>query len=102
MIIPKNHEVSEHEAAEALLEYLPTCAYGEASFEDIKFYLPGKYLQLKQCHREMQRARPAEQMWFAAVRNIGAHCDKPGNAIYEGFLVKRRGGGYQLASRAKK
>jgi hypothetical protein len=99
-IIPLNEELSEQEAALAVEAYLPTCAYGEASYDDLIFNLPGKYLALRPEHRDMQRVRN-EQKWVAALRNISAHHNKPGNAIYEGRLVKRRGGGFQLASRAK-
>jgi len=99
-IIPLNDKLSEQEATQAVLAYLPTCSKCEASYKQMKFDLPNKYLALRPEHRDMQRVRK-EELWVAALRNISAHHNKPGNAIYEGLLVKRRGGGFQLASRAK-
>lgn len=99
-IIPTGNRVTEPEVTQALLNMLQTCPYGEADFKKIFFELP-RWIQLSDEDREVARSRDAELKWHAMVRNISAHYDKPGNAIHEGLLVKRRGGGFQLASRAK-
>lgn len=101
MIIPASDEVTEREVQQAVIEFLPTCAYGEASLKTLMFELPGRWIKLSARDREMQRKRPTDQKWHAMLRNIEAHKNQPGNAIHDGVLVKRRGGGYQLACRAK-
>jgi hypothetical protein len=101
MVIPSGDEVTEREVQQAVIDFLPTCAYGEASLKKLMFELPGTWIRLSARDREMQRKRPTDQKWHAMLRNIDAHRDQPGNAIHDGILVKRRGGGYQLASRAK-
>jgi hypothetical protein len=100
-MIPAGNRVTEPEVTEALMRMLQTKAYGEADFKTIFFELP-RWIQLSDEDREVARTRDAEQKWHAMVRNISAHYDKPGNAIYDGRLVKRRGGGFQLASRVRK
>ena len=101
IIEPAGRRVTEAEVALAVIAFLRTRSYGEADFNAIFFNLP-KYIKLSTADREVSHSRGTEQKWFANVRNIGAHADQPGNAIYEGLLVKRRGGGYQLASKVKK
>lgn len=100
-LIPADNRATETEIAFALIAFLETCAYGEADFKTIFFNLP-KWIRLSPEDRHVARERDAEQRWHGIVRNIGAHADQPGNAIHDGILVKRRGGGYQLASRVKK
>jgi hypothetical protein len=100
-IIPAGDRVTEPEVTQALINMLQTCAYGEADFKKIFFELP-RWIKISDEDREIARTRNGELKWHAMVRNISAHYDKPGNAIYEGLLVKRRGGGFQLASRVKK
>ena len=101
MIIPAGERATEAELTLALIEFLGTQAYGEAAFKTIFFNLP-KYIQLSPADKEVARERDAERKWHGLVRNIGAHANQPGNGIHDGLLVKRRGGGYQLASRAKR
>lgn len=102
IIIPAGDETTEAEMTLAVLAYLPTCAYGEASMDRLTFDLPNRYIALTVHDREMSRSRRTEQKWITILRNIGAHEKQPGNAVHDGVLVKRRGGGYQLASRVKK
>jgi hypothetical protein len=100
-IEPAGLRVTEAEVSLAVIAFLRTCSYGEADFNTIRFNLP-KFIKLSTADREVSHSRAPEPKWFGIVRNIGAHADQPGNAIYEGLLVKRRGGGYQLASKVKK
>ena len=90
--------VTEQQAADATIAYLNDAHRRDAPLKDLFFYLP-KYLQLSASDREVMRSRPGDLKWHAAVRNIGAHAGQPGNAITEGRLVKRRGGGYALPRR---
>jgi hypothetical protein len=101
MIIPAGERATEAELTLALIEFLNTQAYGEADFKTIRFYLP-KHIKLSPADKEVSRERDAELKWHTIIRNIGAHANQPGNAIHDGVLVKRRGGGYQLASRVKR
>jgi len=100
LIIPIGERATEAELTRALVEFLKTQAYGEADFKTIFFKLKA-YIKLSPADKEVSRERDAELKWHTIIRNIGAHSRQPGNAIREGILVKRRGGGYQLASRAK-
>lgn len=101
-VIPATNRATEHEVAQALMGFLPTCAYGSADMRTITFNLPGRWIRLSKQDKEVSRSRDNEQKWHHELRNIGAHFKAPGNAIHDGLLVKRRGGGYQLASRVKK
>lgn len=101
IIIPEGSRATERELSLALLAFLATCAYGEADFKTIFFNLPN-WIRLSSEDRAVARERDAEQKWHGIIRNIAAHADQPGNAIYDGLLVKRRGGGYQLASKVRK
>jgi hypothetical protein len=101
MIIPSGERATERELSLALVGFLATCAYGEADFKTIFLHLP-KWIRLSSADREVARERDAELKWHTIIRNIAAHADQPGNAIHDGLLVKRRGGGYQLASRVRK
>ena len=97
-IIPAGDQTTEDEMVNAIVAFLRTCAYGEAPFHGVTglfFNLP-KFIQLTPRDREMQRKRPTEQKWFAMVRNAYR------SGIRDGVLVKRRGGGLQLAARARK
>lgn len=96
--IISDDRVTEREVSLAVIAYLQTKPAGrrEASFKELTFMLPGKFLQLRQTDREWQRHRKGEQKWHAVLRNIGAHAGQPGNAITEGLLIKRVGGGYAL------
>lgn len=88
--------VDEKQVTAAVIAFLnDKSGRREASLRDLTFYLPGKYLRLSPADREMQRHRN-EQKWHAVLRNIGAHAGQPGNAITEGRLMKRKGGGYAL------
>ena len=100
MIIPAGERATEAELAAALVEFLNRQASGEADFKTIRFYLP-KHIKLSAADKEVSRERDAELKWHTIIRNIGAHASQPGNAIHDGVLMKRRGGGYQLASRVK-
>lgn len=98
---PAGNRITEQEVAQVLMKYLATRPYGEATYKEIFFDLTG-WIELSDEDKEVARSRDAEKKWHAAVRNISAHYDKPGNAIFEGLLVKARGGGFQLASRVRK
>lgn len=100
-IIPKGERTTEQEAFQALVNFLQTQAYGEASFTKIFSELP-RWIQLTKDDWTPARARSAEKQWHAQVRNIGAHYDLAGNQVYRDLLVKRRGGGFQLRARIKK
>jgi hypothetical protein len=96
MIIPKGDQTTEDEMVLAIVAFLRTCAYGEAPFlgsRGLFFNLPA-FIQLTPIDREVSRSRPAELKWHSMVRNAYRSSD--------GLIVKRRGGGYQLASRVKK
>jgi hypothetical protein len=101
MIIPASERATEAELTLALIEFLRTQAYGEAAFKTIFFNLP-KHIKLSPADKEVARERDAELKWHTIIRNIGAHANQPDNPIRQGVLVKRRGGGYQLASRVKR
>jgi hypothetical protein len=93
---------TERDVASARADFLiAEGRYAGADFPTLRFMLPGKYLKLSAADREMQRHRLNEQKWHAVLRNIGAHAGQPGNAITEGLLVKRKGGGYALGPNAK-
>ena len=99
---PAGERTTEHEIALLLLHYLPTKAYGAANLKTLFFELPMWFAFTVQ-DREISRSRQYEPKWHSVVRNIAAHADQPGNPIHDGLLVKwDRGGGYQLASRAKR
>jgi len=89
------------EASWAVIAFLETQPYGEAGYMTLLFHLPA-WIELSPKHREPQNVRTTEPKWFAGVRNIASHSNDPGNPIREGILVKRNGGGFQLASRVKK
>jgi len=94
MIIPAGDQSTESEIELAVIAYLRTCAYGEASFKALFFNLPS-HIKLTPIDREVSRSRPAEMKWHAIVRNVYR------SGIRDGLFVKRRGGGLQLASRVK-
>jgi len=101
--VPAGERTTEHEMALLLLHYLPTKAYGAADLKTLFFELPS-FFAFTDKDREMSNSRRYEPKWHSVVRNIAAHADQPGNAIYDGLLVKwdkGKGGGYQLASRAR-
>jgi|SRR5215472_15558756 len=101
MIRPAGPRLTEQEAALALVSFLETRAYGEATYKQIWTYLGLPHVQFTREDRYVSRR--GEPHWHTAVRNIAAHFDKPGNAVREGILVRRTrgGGGFQLASRSK-
>jgi hypothetical protein len=101
IIIPATDRATENEVALAIVALLRTRAYGEADMKTIMFHLPS-FIRLSTADRELSRSRPNEQRWHAVLRNIAAHEGQPNNAIHDGVLVRRRGGGYQLASKARK
>jgi hypothetical protein len=102
-IVPEGERTTEKEAQLALLGYLETKAYGEADFKSIFFELNGKWLTLTKEDKVIANKRKYEPKWHSVVRNIGSKDHlHPGNAIFDGLLVARKGGGYQLASRVKK
>jgi hypothetical protein len=100
MITPAGERATEAELTLALVEFLRTQAYGEAKFKTI-FDNLWQHIKLSPADKEVSRERDAELKWHTIIRNIGAHSRQPGNAIHDGVLVKRRGGGYQLASRVR-
>lgn len=98
MIYPAGERTTEKEMELAVIAFLSTCAYGEAPFygsAGLFFNLP-HFIRLTPFDREVSRSRPAEQKWYAIVRNVYR------SGIRDGLFVKRRGGGLQLASRVRK
>ena len=87
--------VTEQQVADAVVAFLKDNHRRDASLKDLMFYLPGKYLTLSDEDKETQRHRK-ERKWHAVLRNIAAHAGQPGNAITEGRLIKRQGGGYAI------
>jgi hypothetical protein len=98
VIVPKGDRTTEREASTAVIAFLRTRAYGEADLKTLFFHLPS-WIKLTAADREGSNSRIGDQKWHAAVRNIAAHADQPGNAIFDGLLLKRRGGGYRLPSK---
>jgi len=94
-IIPAGERSTETEIATAVEACCWTRPYGEANFAYLKFYLCD-FIELTKQDKECQRHRLTDLKWHAVLRNIGAHANQPGNAIYEGWLVKLRGGGYAI------
>jgi len=95
MIIPAGERATEAEITLALIEFLKTRSDREADFKTLRFYLPS-YIKLSRADKEVARERDAELKWHTVLRNIGAHAKQRGNAIHDGILGKRRGGGYYL------
>lgn len=98
MIIPAGEKTTENEMVNAIVAFLRTRPYGEAPFvgsSGLFFNLPS-FIKLTPADREMSRSRPTEQKWWAMVRNAYR------SGIRDGVLVKRPGGGLQLAARARK
>ena len=100
IIIPATDRATENEVALAIVALLRTRAYGEADMKTIMFHLPS-YIRLSPRDREVSNSRPNERKWHAVLRNIAAHAGQPGNAIHDGILIRRRGGGYQLPSKTR-
>ena len=100
MIIPAGDRATEREVSAAVVAYLHTQPYGAASFDLLRFNVP-LWIKLSDKDREVARERDNEPKWVGVLRNIAAHSKTSGNFIHDGVLVKRRGGGYQLASRVK-
>jgi hypothetical protein len=90
--------VTERQAADAVVAYLRDKGgrRRSATYDELKFCLPNKYLTLSDADREQQRHRGGDLKWHAALRNIAAHAGQPGNAVTEGRLIKLTGGGFAL------
>ena len=68
---------------EAILEDRPN---GEATIADLLAEIPNR-VELSAEDLAPSPAQPGEPSWHEQLRNIAAHKDSPGNAIYEGRLV---------------
>ena len=97
VIIPAGDQSTEGEVKWAVLNFLETCAYGEAPFVGSRglFFNVPKYIKLTPIDREVSRSRDAEMKYYEIIRNVYR------TGIREGLFVKRKGVGLQLASRVK-
>jgi hypothetical protein len=82
---------TEHDVADAVLQFLATRPKGEAGIAEIVKAIP-KYLKLTEEDRTPSKTRKNEEIWEQQVRNITSHKASPGNFIHEGFLVSIKGG----------
>jgi hypothetical protein len=99
IIHPQGNRATEHELVMALISFLIAWPSHSADWTTIFFHLPS-FIVLSPQDRAMSRSRPNEQKWQGIVRNISSHANC--KAMRDGYLNKRRGGGFWLNLRGRK
>lgn len=79
---------TEHEIGIAVVRYLASTQFGEATIYEIKRYL-SKSFPFTPGDRELSDTRPNEQMWEQQVRNLVSHRTSNDNVIGDGLLSYR-------------
>ena len=83
--------ITEAEIADVIVEILQSMKGGRATIGTLVAAILRR-LALSLADMVRSRSRPDEQVWEQQVRNVVAHRNIPGNAIFEGRLRKVNGG----------
>jgi hypothetical protein len=92
---PKIERASETDIAFGVLVVAAFQPDGVASYHRLKIEIP-IHIRLSSFDVSQSVTHENEEMWVQQLRNIKAHANRPGNFIYEGYVVHIPRVGYRV------